>query len=124
MRGRIRRAFAALAAAAEASALAVALVPAAQAVPIASGLSGVHVVTGSKVWVGLHSSAKGLAFCPSGEVAIGGGVDSGSFTGQSVVTSRPAGHNDQWLIRMYNNGNSLRFGNYFYPIAVCAPTGT
>src|SRR5690606_29933356 len=104
------------------AALSLAVVTPAQATPAPSGIAGVHVVTGSKVWVGANGSARGLAFCPSGEIAIGGGVDSGSFTGQTVVTSRPAGHNDQWLIRMYNNGNTQRFANYFYPIAVCAPT--
>ncbi len=72
--------------------------------------------------MGLNSSARGLAFCSSGEVAIGGGVQNGAFSGQYLVTSRPAGsRSDQWLVRMANNGTSARFANYYYPIAICAP---
>ncbi|WP_162529377.1 hypothetical protein [Segeticoccus rhizosphaerae] len=49
-------------------------------------------------------------------------MQNGAFSGQYLVTSRPAGsRSDQWLVRMANNGTSARFANYYYPIAICAP---
>jgi hypothetical protein len=83
----------------------------------ASKLTGVKIVATASVDNPMHHLDTGIATCPTGLVATGGGAVLSGGLEQSLNTSSPSGHN-AWVVDVNNNGAG---DDSFSAYVVCIP---